>query len=122
VWTADTDDRGDARLRERGHDPRDRAGGHGKRQNREGDCRRACPVEEIDLNRKGVQQVRQWKPHGADLLPAWRDVVKDPACDNEMAARVVVTERETKPVIMHCRQRAGAGGRERDARDNRTSR
>jgi hypothetical protein len=33
-----------------------------------------------------------------------------------------VTERETEPMIVHGRQRTGAGGRERDARHNRASR
>ena len=51
--------------------------------------------------------MRQRKPHGADLLPARCDAVKDAACDDEVAAGVVVTEREAKAVVVNGGDRSG---------------
>jgi hypothetical protein len=59
--------------------------------------------------------VRQRKPHGADLLPAGRQAVEDPARDNEVRARVVVRERETEAEVVDRGERArgGRGGGDR---------
>jgi hypothetical protein len=40
----------------------------------------------------------QRQPDSADLLPSRRDAVEDSARDDEVAARVVVTEREAEGV------------------------
>ena len=40
--------------------------------------------------------MRQRQPDRADLLPAGRDAVEDAAADDEVAARVVVAEREAE--------------------------
>ena len=54
--------------------------------------------------------MRQRQPHRADLLPARRDAVEDPARDDQMAARVVVAEREAEPMVVQgdaaCRRAA----------------
>ena len=42
----------------------------------------------------------QREPDGADLLPSRRQAVDDPARDDEMAASVVVAERQAEPVIV----------------------
>ena len=63
--------------------------------------------------------MRQRQPDRADLLPARRDAVDDAPRDDEMAARVVVAEREAEPVIVPARRNAPptaarrAGNRER---------
>ena len=66
--------------------------------------------------------MRQWQPHGANLLPSWRKVVDDPARDDEMPARVVVTQRKAKPMVLDCHERADARGRDRDADNKAVSR
>ena len=67
-------------------------------------------VEEIDLHRERVQQMGQRQPDGADLLPSRRDAVEDSARDDEVAARVVVAEREAERVIVPRDERAAERG------------
>ena len=103
--------RGDARRPrpgQREHDPRDGAGRDGERRDRNRDRRRAGAVEEIDLHRQRIQQVRQRQPDGADLLPAGRDAVDDAPRDDEMAARVVVAERQAERDGSATRRRAAS--------------
>jgi len=57
------------------------------------------------LHRNRVEQVGQRQPDGADLLPAGRDAVGDPARDDEVTARVVVAERETEALVEQRGQR-----------------
>src|SRR5262249_16612642 len=89
---------GDGSRRDRVRRDRDRDGG------------RAGAIEEIDLHGKRVQQVRERQPHGADLLPAGRDAVGDPPRDDEVAARVVVAEREPERVVVPRGASGGGGG------------
>ena len=73
---------------------------HGERRDRDRDGRRAGAIPRIDLNRERVEKMGQRQPHGANLLPARRDAVDDAPRDDEMAARVVVAEREAERVIV----------------------
>lgn len=110
---ADGDERCGARRRR----AQDQAGacprGDGIRQHREGDRRGAGPVEEVDLNEAGVEQVRQGQPHRADLPPARREAVGDATGHHEPRARVVVNERE--PVEEVEERGPRADGERRDA-------
>src|SRR5205823_5692300 len=56
------------------------------------------------------------QPDGANLLPAGRDAVDDPPRDDEMAARVVVAERETESMVVE------SGGRAARRREYRAQR
>ena len=49
-----------------------------------------------------------WKrqPDGAELLPARRDAVENAARDDQMAARIVVAEREAEPMVEERDERA----------------
>ena len=60
---------------------------------RDRDRERAGAVEEIDLHRERVEEMRQRQPHGADLLPARRQAVEDAPRDDEVRLGVVVAER-----------------------------
>ena len=81
---------------------------------RDRDRRRAGAIEGVDLHRERVQQMRQRQPHGADLLPPGRDAVDDAARDDEVAARVVVAEREAEPMVVTRDDRAADRGGQRE--------
>ena len=63
--------------------------------------------------------MRQRQPDGADLLPARRDAVEDAARDDEVAARVVVAEREAEPMVVQRGDRADDRGDDRGERHDR---
>jgi membrane protein YqaA with SNARE-associated domain len=58
--------------------------------------------------------VGERQPHGADLLPAGRQAVEDPARDDEVRARVVVRQRQAELVVVPGGRRAGERNRERE--------
>ncbi len=105
-------------IGQRPHDPHDRRDRDGVTRDRDRDRGRAGPVKQIELNGNRVDEMRQRQPDGADLLPARRDAVDDPARDDEMSAGVVVTERQTEEMIMPRRDRA-ADSRREPTRDRR---
>ena len=98
------DDPGDGGRRERERGDRDRDGGS------------ARPIEHVDLDGQHVEQVRQRQPHGPDLLPARCDAVDDPPRDDQMAAGVVVAQREPESMVSnrrdHADRRGGRSGEE----------
>ena len=50
--------------------------------------------------------MRQRQPDRANLLPAWRKAVDDSPRDDEMRARVVMSERQTRRGVVDGRGRA----------------
>ncbi len=72
---------------------------HAERQHGQRDGRRPSPVARVDLNGEQVQDVGQRQPDGADLRPAWRQAVNDPASHHQMGLGVVVAERQAGPGI-----------------------
>ena len=82
------------------------------REHRDGDRRRPGAIPRVHLNRDHVEDVREWKPHGTDLLPPGHQAVEDAARDDEVGARVVVGQREVRArVVDGCR---GAGNQRCD--------
>ena len=71
----------------------------------------AGAIEEINLNGDRIDDVRQRQPHGANLLPAWRQAVEDAARDDEMRLGVVMAERESCTPI-HARGECAQNGGE----------
>ena len=58
------------------------------------DAKSAGAIEQIDLHRQQLDQVRQRQPDRADLLPSRRQVVEDAARDDQVRLRVVMAENE----------------------------
>ncbi len=85
-----------------------------KQRDRDERAERAGPVEEVDLRRKHLDQVRQRQPDRADLLPARRDVVDDAARHHEVRFRVVVGEDEVRAQEDDPRNGARGRGRGRE--------
>ena len=79
-------------------------------------------VPRVDLHRQRVQQMGQRQPDRADLLPSWREAVDDAARDDEVAARVVMAEREAELVIVEGDERSGDSGHTRRAPTGRPRR
>ena len=55
---------------------------------------RAGAIGRIQLHRHRIQDVRQWQPHRANLLPAGRDAVEDAPGHDEVGLGVVVAQRQ----------------------------
>ena len=85
---------------------------------RDRDRRAAGAIRPVALHGQQVEEVRQRQPDGADLPPARREAVDDAARDDQMRARVVVTERQ----ILRARRRAAAAARERGPRQKTSAR
>jgi hypothetical protein len=92
-------DRSGRALDQPGEGPR----GDGHAQDRNRDRERARLVEDVDLRRHHAEQVGQWQPHGADLLPSRKQAVEHTPRHDEVRARVVVAERETEVRIVESR-------------------
>ena len=63
-------------------------------RDRNGNRGRARSIPCVDLHRHHVQEVRQGKPDGADLLPPRRQAVEDAACHDEVRPRIEMADRE----------------------------
>ena len=61
---------------------------------RDNDRRCTGPVERVDLHGQGVEQMRQRQPDRADLLPARGDAVEYAPRHHQMAAGIVVAQRQ----------------------------
>jgi hypothetical protein len=90
-------------------EPRDGVAGEAKGQDRQRDSRCAGAVHGIDLNRQHVQQVRQWKPHRADLRVLRGEAVENAPRDDQMRFRIVMAERQPLAMV-----KPGGGNANRD--------
>src|SRR5579864_5518929 len=66
--------------------------------------------------------MRQGQPHGADLLPPWREAVEDAARHDQVAARVVMTQRQPELVVVPADPRARDQRCQRDRSRKRAAR
>ena len=82
---------------------------------RYGDRRRAGSVPRIHLHRDHVQEMREGKPDGANLLPSRHQAVEDAARHDEMRARIVVAECQASARVIHG---SGAASKKRSRRDH----
>ena len=93
---------------------RQRPHGHRGADHGDGHRRRAGAIQRVNLHRQHVQEVRQRKPHGADLLPSGSEAVDDAARHDEMRTRIVVAQRQTGRGVVDGRRGSGRQRRRGD--------
>ena len=79
-------------------------------------CERARPVQDVDLGREQVDQMRQGEPHGTDLFPPRGHAVDDAPCDDEVRSRVVVAQDEPLVRVREQREQTCGDGAKRQER------
>ena len=104
------DARADTRARHVKNQPRRRVAGDRETGDRDERREDAGAIQKIDLRRPELNQVRQRQPHGADLLPSWRQVVEDAARHDKMRSGVVMAQNQAIPKEDNPRSCAGECG------------